>query len=66
MFRAVFTRRLDKLEAVAARERAEDGFDPEKSRRSERVMAHVYRLLETRGRAAAVDDRAAAQMAAQG
>lgn len=66
MFRIVFTRRLDKPEAVAARERAEDDFDPEKSRRSERVMGHVYRLLETRGRAAAVDERAAAQMAAQG
>jgi hypothetical protein len=66
VFRIVFTRRLDKLEAVAARERAEDDFDPEKSRRSERVMGHVYRLLETRGRAAAVDERAAAQMAAQG
>jgi hypothetical protein len=66
VFRIVFTRRLDKLEAVAARERAEDDFDPEKSRRSERVMGHVYRLLETRGRAAAVDERDAAQMAAQG
>jgi len=64
VFRVVFTRRLDKLEAVAAR--AEDDFDPEKNRRSERVMVHVYRLLETRGRAAAVDERTAAQMAAQG
>ncbi|WP_159731426.1 DUF6538 domain-containing protein [Methylosinus sp. Ce-a6] len=66
VFRVVFTQHLDKLEAVTARERAEDDFDPEKSRRSERVMGHVYRLLETRGRAAVVDERAAAQMAAQG
>ncbi|BBU62133.1 hypothetical protein MSC49_20680 [Methylosinus sp. C49] len=66
VFRFVFTQHLDKLAAVAARERVDDGFDPEKSRRSERVMGHVYRLLETRGRAAAVDERAAAQMAAQG
>ncbi|WP_414684794.1 hypothetical protein [Methylosinus sp.] len=29
-------------------------------------MGHVYRLLETRGRATAVDERSAAQMAAQG
>jgi hypothetical protein len=66
VFRIVFTQRLDKLEAVAARERTENDFDPEKSRRSERVMGHVYRLLETRGRATAVDERSAAQMAAQG
>ncbi|WP_156967812.1 DUF6538 domain-containing protein [Methylosinus sp. PW1] len=66
VFRIVFTQHLDKLEAVAARERTENDFDPEKSRRSERVMGHVYRLLETRGRAAAVDERSAAQMAAQG
>jgi hypothetical protein len=35
LFRDVFTRHLDKLDAVAARERMEPGFDAEDSRRSE-------------------------------
>ena len=53
IFRDVFTRHLDRLEGVAARERMEPGFDAEDSRRSDRVMGWAYRLLETRGGAAA-------------
>ena len=62
LFRNVFTRHLDKLEAVVARERVEPDFDAGESRRSDLVMAWVYRLLETRGSSAGVDERALAQM----
>lgn len=66
IFRNVFTRHLDKLERVAARERMEPDFDAEKSRASDKVMGWVYRLLETRGQNAVVDARARTQMAAEG
>ncbi|WP_158806909.1 DUF6538 domain-containing protein [Beijerinckia sp. L45] len=66
IFRSAFTRHLDKLEAVVARERVAPDFDAEDSRRSDQVMAWVYRLLETRGATAHVDDCARAQMAESG
>jgi integrase len=66
IFRDVFTRHLDKLDRVAARERLEPDFDADKSRRGDRIMGWVYRLLETRGRSAGVDERAEAQMAVEG
>jgi hypothetical protein len=58
IFRDVFTRHLDKLEGVAARERMDPAFDAENSRRSDRVTGWAYRLLETRGGGASVDVRA--------
>jgi integrase len=66
IFRDVFTRHLDKLEAVAARERMDPAFDAEDSRRSDRVTGWAYRLLETRGGGASVDFRAREAMLADG
>src|SRR5271165_1492977 len=66
IFRETFTRHLDKLEAVAARERMERNFDAEESRRSDRITGWVYRLLETRGNWAGVDERSRASMLADG
>jgi integrase len=66
IFREVFTRHLDKLDAVVARERMEPDFDAEASRRSDRVVGWAYRLLETRGAAANVDLRAQQAMRADG
>ena len=66
IFRDVFTRHLSKLELVVARERMEPDFNAEDSRRFDRLMGWVYRLLETRGRAAAVDPRARDAMTADG
>jgi hypothetical protein len=66
IFREVLTRHLDKLDAVAAAERRAKRFDPEESRRLDRVMGWVYRLFETRGGDAAVDARAVEQMKADG
>ena len=39
IFRETFTRHLDKLEAVVARERMERNFDAEENRRSDRMRA---------------------------
>jgi hypothetical protein len=65
IFRQVFARHLDKLEAVVAREKQESDFDPEESERSGRVMGWVFRLLESRGpKVAALDATAVAAMRA--
>ena len=66
IFRDVFTRHLDKLAGVAARDRMDPAFDAEDSQRSDRVMGWAYRLLETRGGAASVDPRGRAAMLADG
>jgi hypothetical protein len=47
---------------VAARERMERNFDAEESRHSDRITGWVYRLLETRGNWAGVDERSRASM----
>ena len=49
IFREVFTRHLDKLEIVAAREKQEANFDPDESRNDDRVMGRLSRLLEMHG-----------------
>ena len=65
IFRQVFARHLDKLEAVVAREKQESDFNPEESERSGRVMGWVFRLLESRGpKIAALDATAVAAMRA--
>ena len=65
IFRQAFDRRLDKLEAVVAREKQESDFDPKESERSGRVMGWVFRLLESRGpKIAAIDASAVAAMRA--
>ena len=66
IFREVFTRHLDKLEAVAARERIEPKFDAADSRRSDRIVGWTYRLLETRGNWASVDEASRQAMIADG
>ncbi len=66
IFRETFTNHLDKLDAVVARERMERNFDAEDSRRSDRVTGWVYRLLETRGNWASVDERSRTAMRAEG
>ena len=65
IFRKVFDQHLDKLEAVAAREKQEAGYDVADAKRSDRVTGWVYRLLEWRGpRMVAIDAEAAAAMRA--
>ena len=65
IFRQVFARHLDKLEAVVAREKQEFGFRSGRSERSGRVMGWVFRLLELRGpKIAAIDASAVAAMRA--
>lgn len=65
IFRKVFDQHLDKLEAVAAREKQEEGYDVADAKRSDRVTGWVYRLLEWRGpRSAGIDAEAAAAMRA--
>ncbi len=66
IFREVFTRHLDKLDAVVARERRDPDFNAEDSRRSDRVTGWAYRLLEIRGGAATVDLRAREAMVSDG
>ena len=66
IFREVFARHLDKLEAVAARERIEPAFDVEASRSADRAAGWAYRLLETRGGKAAVDERSRETMSVDG
>ncbi len=66
IFREVFTRHLDKLDGVAASERLEPDFNPDDSRRSDRVAGWAYRALETRGTKASVDARLRESMAADG
>lgn len=66
LFRDVFTRHLDKLDGIAARERMERDFDAEDSRRRDRVMGWALRLLETRGNRASVDARSREAMLVDG
>ena len=62
IFAQAFTAHLDKLERIALRERAEPGHDPEQERAADQRMGWVYRLLETRGKEARLDERAVSQM----
>ncbi len=66
IFRETFTRHLDKLDAVVASERMDPGFDADDSRRRDRVTDWVYRLRETRGNGASVDERSRNAMLAEG
>ena len=62
IFAQTFTAHLNRLERIAVRERAEPRYDPERERSADHRMGWVYRLLETRGHDAQVDERAASQM----
>jgi hypothetical protein len=66
VFRESLLVHLDKLDRVAAAERADPDFDPDDSRRCDRRMGWVFRLLAGRGAAAKVDAGTAAKMAEQG
>lgn len=66
VFRESLLVHLDKLDRVAAAERADPDFDPEDSRRCDHRMGWVFRLLAGRGAAAKVDAGTAAKMAEQG
>ncbi|MCY1644065.1 DUF6538 domain-containing protein [Methylorubrum sp. SL192] len=66
VFRESLLAHLDKLDRVAAAERADPNFDPDDSRRCDHRMGWVFRLLAGRGAAAFVDDGTAAKMAEQG
>lgn len=66
IFRESLLRHLDKLDRVAAVERAEAGFDPEASRRADRRMGWVLRILGARGAAATITDLLADEMRRDG
>ena len=66
IFRESLLAHLDKLDRVAAAERAEPGFDPESSRRTDRRMGWILRILGARGAAAAIDDPLADEMRRDG
>ncbi|NEU15072.1 tyrosine-type recombinase/integrase, partial [Methylobacterium sp. BTF04] len=66
VFRESLLAHLDKLDRVAAAERADPNFDPDDSRRCDQRMGWVFRLIAGRGAAAVVDQATAAKMAEQG
>lgn len=66
IFRDSLLAHLDKLDRVAAADRAEPGFDPEASRRADRRMGWILRVLGARGSAAAIDDPLADEMRRDG
>ncbi|CAO4135486.1 hypothetical protein OFEAOIEE_LOCUS3230 [Methylorubrum extorquens] len=66
IFRESLLAHLDKLDRVAAAERAEPGFDPESSRRADRRMGWILRILGARGAAAIIDDPLADEMRRDG
>lgn len=66
VFRESLLAHLDKLDRVAATERREVAFDPEESRRADRRMGWVLRLLGARGAAATIDNAIADQMRREG
>ena len=66
VFRESLLAHLEKLDRVAAAERADANFDPDDSRRCDHRMGWVFRLLASRGAAATVDDATAAKMTEQG
>lgn len=66
IFRESLLAHLDKLDRVAAAERAEPGFDPESSRRADRRMGWILRILGARGAAAIIDEPLADEMRRDG
>lgn len=66
VFRESLLAHLDKLDRVAAAERADPNFDPDDSRRCDHRMGWVFRLLAGRGGSAVVDEATAAKMIDQG
>ncbi|MGH1574310.1 hypothetical protein ACRAWG_31270 [Methylobacterium sp. P31] len=55
IFREGLLAPLDKLDRIAAAERSEPGFDAEASRRADRRMGWILRILGVRGAAASID-----------
>lgn len=66
IFRESLLAHLEKLDRIAAAERAEPDFDPEASRRADRRMGWILRILEARGAAATIDSPLADEMRRDG
>ena len=62
IFRESLLAQLEKLDRIAAAERAEPGFDPDTSRRADRRMGWILRILGARGAAATINDSLADEM----
>jgi integrase len=66
IFRESLLAHLEKLDRIAAAERAEPDFDPEASRRADRRMGWILRILGARGAAATIDTPLADEMRRDG
>ncbi len=66
IFRESLLAHLEKLDRIAAAERAEPDFDPEASRRADRRMGWILRILGARGAAATIDSPLADEMRRDG
>ena len=66
IFRESLLAHLEKLDRIAAAERAEPDFDPEASRCADRRMGWILRILGARGAAATIDSPLADEMRRDG